>query len=123
MIKIYESVILKKIGFRENFPRSCLYLRRTALGIGLMKPRTIMAILALKLYIRHKQLGIKISRMLKVNEQVQYMQSGYSKHPVETPAEIKLPTKTWSDKIGRILSIRELYLENNDFNELKVTKN
>ena len=51
------------------------------------------------------------------------MQSGYSKHPVETPAEIKLPTKTWSNKIGRILLIRELHLKNNDFDDLKVTKN
>ena len=54
LIRIYKPMILKKIGFGEKFLRSCLYLRRTALGIRLIKPRTIMAILVLKLYIRYK---------------------------------------------------------------------
>ena len=61
--------------------------------------------------------------MIVINEQVQYLQSGYSIHPVETPVEIKLPTRTQSNKIGRILSVRKLHLENNNFNEFKVIRN
>ena len=78
----------------EKFPWSFLYLRQTALGIGLMKPRTIIAILALKLYVGHKRLDTKVSRMISVNEQIQYMQSGYSIHPIQTPNEIKILNKT-----------------------------
>jgi len=46
---IYESVILNKMGLSIKFPRKVLYARKSALGVGLMAPRTIMSILALKL--------------------------------------------------------------------------
>ena len=51
------------------------------------------------------------------------MQSGYSTYAVETPVEIKLQTRTWSNEIGRILSVRKLHIENNNFNKFKVTRN
>ena len=75
-----------------------------------MKPRTIMATLVLKLYVGHKRLDTKVSRIILVNEQIQYMQSRYSTHPIQTPNEIKISNKTWSDEISRVLRSRGLHL-------------
>ena len=49
-----KKVILRKLGLSEWFPRDVLYLRKTALGVGIIKPSTIIDILALKLYVGHK---------------------------------------------------------------------
>ena len=53
LMNIYESVILTKMGLSVKFPRRVLYARKTALGVGLMAPSTIMSMLALKLYLSH----------------------------------------------------------------------
>ena len=50
--------------------------RRTALGVGLMKPNRTLAILALKLCLGHKCLDAKVGRAMKMNEQRQHLQSG-----------------------------------------------
>jgi len=49
--KLYEEPILMKLGFSRNFPRKVLYMRKSALGIGLMTPKTIIDIMKLKLYV------------------------------------------------------------------------
>ena len=48
LMKMHEPVMLRKMGFSVNFPRKIVHAQKSALGIGLMKPSTIMAILALK---------------------------------------------------------------------------
>ena len=63
-MKIYEPVILKKLGLGEKFPRLCLYSRWSALGIGLMKPKIIIAILALNLHVGYKRLETRISKKI-----------------------------------------------------------
>ena len=123
LMRIYEPIILKKIGLGEKFPRLCLYSRRSALGIGLLKPTTILAILALKLYVGHKRLNTKISRMITINEQMQHLQNGYNIHPIETPEELKIKQKTWSDEIGSIIRSRNLKFANNNFKKCEITQN
>jgi hypothetical protein len=53
LMKIYEVPILKKIGLSAKFPRQILYVRKAALGVGIIKPSTIINTLAIKLYIEH----------------------------------------------------------------------
>ena len=88
-----------------------------------MKPNTILAILALKLYLGHKRLNTKVGRIIKMNEQSQYLQSGYQSHPIETPIEHKTLTRTWSDEIGIILQSRNMHVINNDHKECIITQN
>ena len=72
-MRIYEPVILRKLGLGEKFPRLCLYSRRTALGLGLMKPSTIMAIQALSLYVGHRRLETTTDKKIQINEQNQFL--------------------------------------------------
>jgi len=48
LIKIYKTLLTKKIHLGKKFPRKVLYFRRMAIGIGLLKPKTIIAILAIR---------------------------------------------------------------------------
>jgi len=61
--RICEPVLLKKLGLSENFPRSVLYSRKTALGVGLLAPRIIIDALALKLYLGHKRANDRIAKV------------------------------------------------------------
>ena len=53
LMKIYEPVILQKLGLSIKFPRNVLYARKSALEVGLIAPSTIIDTLALKLYVGH----------------------------------------------------------------------
>jgi hypothetical protein len=60
-MKIYKSVVLKKLGFSEKFPHRVLYARKIVLGISSIKLSIIIIIIiiiiiALKLYLGHKRI-------------------------------------------------------------------
>ena len=48
LTKIYETPLLQKLKLGQKFPRTALYSRRSALGVGLMKPRTAIAAQSIK---------------------------------------------------------------------------
>ena len=49
--RLYKEPLLIKLGLSRNFPRQVLYSRKSALGIGIMIPSTIINMLKAKLYI------------------------------------------------------------------------
>ena len=49
--KIYEEPLLVKLGFSSKFPRDVMYMPTHALGLGFLKPSTIVAQLQLKLLV------------------------------------------------------------------------
>jgi len=54
-------MILNKLQLTEKFLRRLLYMRRDALSIGLIKPRTTINILVIKLYIGYQRASTPIS--------------------------------------------------------------
>ena len=58
---IYKEIILHKLGYSVKFPRRVLYIRRNTLGIGLIRLKTVIETLALKLYIRQRHTSTKIA--------------------------------------------------------------
>ena len=59
--RIYKVPLLVKLGLSEKFLRIMLYTRKIALDIGIMKLSTIIAILAIKLYLGHKRADNRIA--------------------------------------------------------------
>jgi len=110
--KIYEPVILKKMGLSEKFPRLMLYSRKTALGVGLMSPNTIISTLALKLYLGHNRSKSELSKVININEENARLFYGYSGHILNVELENKPNVITWSDEIQHMLSSRELKIVN-----------
>jgi len=52
--RICEEPLLVKLGLSKKFPWAALYTRKSALGVGLMKPSTIIAMLKMKQYVGNK---------------------------------------------------------------------
>jgi len=49
--RIYEELLLIKLGLSRKFPRDILHSRKSALGVGIMKPTTIIDMLKAKLFL------------------------------------------------------------------------
>ena len=54
--RLYKEPLLVKLGLSRNFLRKVLYSRKSALGISIMTPSTIMNILRAKLYLGNKRM-------------------------------------------------------------------
>ena len=57
--KIYEETVASRLGLGKKFLRDILYVQQKRLEIGLVIPRTVVAILAFKLYIGKKTGKVK----------------------------------------------------------------
>ena len=83
-MKISEIVLLVKLGLSEKFPRRIIYTRKSALGVGLLKPSTIVSFLALKLYLGHKRKSDRMSKIISINKENAFLQYGYSSNVLES---------------------------------------
>ena len=115
---IYEAVILNKMGLSVKFPRKVLYARKSALGVGLMAPWTIMSMLALKLYLSYQRGETRVSKLITINEDNTRLYYGFSANIIELKLEWNPAINTWSDEIRLILRSRNLEL----FNRINETK-
>ena len=57
-------------------------MRKSALGLGLIKPSTAIKSQALKLYAGHHWLKTKLVKLNRINNELQMIEDGYSKYPV-----------------------------------------
>jgi len=110
--KIYEPVILRKLQLSEKFPRDVLYMRNSALGIGLLKPTTIIDSLSLKLYVGHQRAKTKIANMIQINENNARLSYGYRNSILEIDRKWKPNQISWSDEIQQKLQKRNMELIN-----------
>ena len=69
---------MKKLVYSIKFPKKVLCMRRNVLGIRLLKLKTIIETLALKLYVRYKRAKTKITKLININEDMQFIESGYN---------------------------------------------
>jgi len=120
---ISESTILRKLGLSEKFPREILYSRKSALGIGLLKPTTIIAILAMKLCIGHMRMNDRIATILTINEEQAEWEYGYNTNIHQINSEYKFNKLTWNDEIGEMLRSRKMKITDHQNMIAKVTTN
>lgn len=67
LIRIYEEPIAQKFQLGKRFPHEVLYIHKHALGLGLMRPSTILASLRLKLYFGHTRLDRACNKLINAN--------------------------------------------------------
>ena len=123
LIRISEATLLQKLGLSEKFPRQILHTEKTQLGVGIMKPSTILTILSLKLYLGHKRHEDIIANQLEVNERNVAFQYGYNKNVLEVKRKLKPNQITWSDEIGERLESRNVVFVNANLTQCIRTKN
>ena len=67
--KFCESTIAKKIMLGSTVPKEALCSKNSAVGIGLIKPKTAVATLAYKLHIGNVRVKIKIGKIIRYQEE------------------------------------------------------
>ena len=95
-----------------------LYSRKTALGVGLIAPRTIIDELSMKLYLGHRRADDRISKIIQIIEDNARVQYGYSNSPIDVNRIEKPDNIIWSDEIQEKITRRGLKIENR-INKLK----
>ena len=76
------------------------------MGIGLLKPSTIIAILATKLCIGHKRTNDQIVNMIQINEEHAEWQYRFNNNILNVSSNNKFDQITWNNEIGEILQTR-----------------
>jgi len=112
IMKAYEATMLNKLGLSQKFPKELIYSRREALGVGLLKPSTIIAILATKQYFGHKRMRGRISNIININEEKAALEYGYSSNITEISTKYKRKRTIWNDEVGEMLMKRKITIQN-----------
>ena len=66
--RIYKAALLCKLQLSTRFPKELLYARKSWLGVELLAPKIVLAILKLKVYIGYKQIERKVTKFIKIHE-------------------------------------------------------
>ena len=66
---LYESTILRKLGFSVKFPCNVMHVFKEILRLGLLLPSTIIAMQRLKLFFGDKRSKSNASRMINALEE------------------------------------------------------
>ena len=67
---------MSKLGLEKKFLRAILYVQQNRLGIGLIKPKTAIAMLACKLYIGNKRAKSKLAKLIRINKELVAIEYG-----------------------------------------------
>ena len=68
--------MINKLRLSEKFLRRILYARHDAIGIGLIRPKTAINTLVIKLYISYQRANSTISNMTQAINQQVYLEKG-----------------------------------------------
>ena len=120
--RIYEEPMLRKLGLSVKFPRTALYSRRSALGVGLMLPSTLIAMLKIKLYVGNiRKLG-HATDSIKMQEDYQEIEAGRNIRLGENP-KMRYWKKTWIDEVSEELWKRQATFQTSVEQRKQRTKN
>ena len=75
----YELQIIRKIKLGDNFPRKLSYVRKSALGVGLIEPKIAIDYLAIKLYEGNKRSKGELETVISTHEETCLVDSGLQK--------------------------------------------
>jgi len=123
LMKLSETFLLQKLKLSVKMPREVLYTRKSALGVGLMKPSTIIAVLALQSYFGHMRMEGVTAQMVNILEENKVVQYGYMSNIMEILREYKIEQTTWCDEIAQMTNERNLEVLNRDCQSMLETSN
>ena len=111
--QLYKEPILVKLNLSKKMPKKILYIQRAALGIGLITPKTAVAIATLRFYFRNICSESNVADMITLNKEFTAIESGlnnikYMKDIVKYWIEIQV------DNVDRELQKHQLELNDNN---------
>lgn len=93
-----------------------MYVSTTALGLGLLKPSTIISQLRIKALVGHTRLLSETHRMVSILHETLQFQSGYSTSITNIQPQYVYWNRTWLDHTYHCLRVRGLQLQSNVWN-------
>ena len=103
---------MKKLGYSIKFSKKVLQMRRNVLGIRLLKLKKIIETSALKLHIGYKRAKTRIAKLININKDMQFIESGYNLEVIVQQKKQQTLAPTQSNHISNILNKRKLDLIN-----------
>ena len=120
--QIYEEPLLVKLGLSRNFPRLVLYSRKSALGVGIMRPSTIIDMLKAKQYLGHKRMNSIANQSIQLQEEYLKVESGRDTNLLYDPSE-RYWKKLWIDEVNDMFYRRKIELHRNKNEGITITNN
>ena len=77
---MHKLTIAQKLGLGKNFSWGVLHSRKNAVGIGLIKPKMAINMLACKLHIENKRCNAKIGKLIWLIEEAVMVEYGLVQH-------------------------------------------
>ena len=86
---IFELPIIRKMKLGDNFPRKLLHMKKSASGVGLIEPKTVIDSLSLKLCVGNKISKGELKRVTSMHEEISAEDSGLPTKMRRNDCEIK----------------------------------
>ena len=80
-----------------------MYIRKSALGIGLIKPSTAVQLQAIKLYIGNKRATSRINKVLNLHEELLFIEKGRNVELEDIQHNNNTSIRIWNEYIWKIL--------------------
>ena len=122
MKRLYEESLLIKLGLSKNFPRQVLYSRKSALGIGIITPSTIINMLKAKLYIGNVRREGVAKEAIDLQEEYLRVEAERKISIAYNPKE-HYWKKLWIDEVSDMFHSRGIKLHNNKTGSNSITEN
>ena len=121
--KIYELPIIRKMRLGDNFPRKLLYVKKSALGVGLIEPATVIDYLAIKLYVGNKRAKGELTSVINIHEEISQEDSGLPRRARRKQGTIKYWKAGWIEEIDEKLRERKIEIADEEEKDLVTTTN
>ena len=76
LMRITEPALLRKMGLSVKFPRTVMYESQNILGMGFIKPSTMIAVQMIKMHVGNVRLETKMSVLIKSLNEYNIVESG-----------------------------------------------
>ena len=115
--------MVQKLSLGINFPRRLLYVRKDALGVGLMEPQIVIDLLAIKLHVGNKRREQELGGITDVHEDMGFWDSGLKRECQIQSVGVEYWKNGWVEDVHTKLESRGMKLVNDCKNKEVKTKN
>ena len=107
----------------DNFPRKLLHVKKSALGVGLIEPATVIDYLAIKLYVGNKRAKGELTSVINIHEEISQEDSGLPRRARRQQGTIKYWKAGWIEEIDEKLRERKIEIVDEEEKDLVTTTN
>ena len=79
----------RKMMLDDAFPGNFSIMKKTALGVGLIEPKTTIDYLAIKMHYENKRAKVELTSGNKIHEEISPIDSGLLKHTIRKAEKIR----------------------------------